>query len=143
MKGRIKMAESTFITRYGTASFPGGRKVYISRRLWDDGVVVMGLNRHKSRYTTETVPLEWIENIRCSKTFAPKILDLMTNTDEYPDMWWLYKEEDKIGASEYAKILNRVKSGDHEALAKYNRDVMERFYFRSSDSISRRDMHVD
>ena len=30
------------MTRYGTASFPGGRKVYISRWLWDDSVVVIG-----------------------------------------------------------------------------------------------------
>ena len=118
------------VTRYGTASFPGGRKVYISRRLWDDGVVVMGLNRHKSRYTTETVPLAWIENIRFSKTFDPKVLELMRNTDEFPDMWWLYKEEDRVGAAKYAQTLNRVKSGDHEALDQYNREVMERFYFR-------------
>lgn len=74
------------ITRYGTASFPGGRKVYISRRLWGNEVVVLGLNRHKSRYTTETVPLAWIDNIRFSKTFDPKVLDLMRNTDEFPDI---------------------------------------------------------
>ncbi len=49
------------VLRYGTASFPGGRKVYISRRLWSNGVVVIGLNRYKSRYATETVPLAWIE----------------------------------------------------------------------------------
>ena len=90
----------------------------------------MGLNRHKSRYTTETVPVEWINIIRLSRTFTPKIMELMTNTDEYPDMWWPYKEEDKIGAAEYAQILNRVKSGDKEALDQYNRDAMERFYFR-------------
>ncbi len=52
----------------------------------------------------------------------------MTNTDEFPDMWWRYKEEDKIGATEYAQILNRVKAGDKEAFDQYNRDVMERFY---------------
>ncbi len=116
------------ITRYGTAAFPGGRKVYISRRLWNDGVVVMGLNRYMSRYDIETVPLAWIENIRVSKTFGSKVLELMTNTDEFPDMWWRYKEEDKIGATEYAQILNRVKAGDKEAFDQYNRDVMERFY---------------
>lgn len=119
------------ITRYGTASFPGGRKVYISRRLWGNEVVVLGLNRHKSRYSTETVPLAWIENIRFSKTFDPQVLGLMSNTDEFPDMWWNYKDEDRIGATEYVQILNRVKAGDKETLAKYNRDVMERF---SSDN---------
>lgn len=100
------------IIRYGTASFPGGRKVYISRRLWGNEVVVLGLNRHKSRYATEIVPLAWIENIRFSRTFDLQVLNLMINTHESPDMWWLYKEEDRIGATEYAQILNRVKAGD-------------------------------
>lgn len=117
------------ITRYGTASFPGGRKVYISRRLWENEVVVLGLNRYKSRYVKECVPLAWIENIRFSKTFNTKVLERMTNTDEFPDMWWLYREKDRIGAAEYAKILNRIKSGDKEALEQYNRDVMEQYYF--------------
>lgn len=116
------------VLRYGTASFPGGRKVYISRRLWSNGVVVIGLNRYKSRYATETVPLAWIENIRFSKVFNPEVLQIMTNTDELPDMWWLYKNADKVGAAEYAQILNRVKSGDKEAFEQYSREVMERFY---------------
>jgi hypothetical protein len=116
------------ITRYGTTAFPGGRKVYISRRLWKNGVVVMGLNRYKSRYAFETVPLEWIENIRFSKTFSPKVLDLMQNTTESPDMWWRYKEEDRVGATEYADILNRIKAGDNDAFEKYTKEVMTRFY---------------
>ena len=116
------------VLRYGTASFPGGRKVYISRRLWSNGVVMIGLNRYKSRYATETVPLAWIENIRFSKVFNPEVLEIMTNTDELPDMWWLYKNADKVGAAEYAQILNRVKSGDKEAFEQYSREVMERFY---------------
>lgn len=119
------------ITRYGTASFPGGRKVYISRRLWGDEVVVMGLNRHKSRYATETVPLAWIETIRFSKTFNLKVLELMRNTDECPDIWWLYKEEDRLGAIEYTQILNRVEAGDKEALDQYNQKVMSRFHYRT------------
>ena len=51
----------------------------------------------------------------------------MRNGEEFPDMWWLYKEEDRIGAMEYAQILNRVKEGDKEALAQYNQDVMSRY----------------
>ena len=58
-----------------------------------------------------------------------RLLDLMRNTDESPDMWWLYKEEDRIGAIEYAQILNRVKAGDKEALDQYNQEVMSHFYF--------------
>lgn len=116
------------VIRYGTASFPGGRKVYISRRLWGDKVVVLGLNRYKSKYAMENVPLAWIENIRLSRTFDPQVLDLMSNTGEFPDMWWLYKEADRIGATEYAQILNRVKGGDKVALEQYTQGVMERFY---------------
>ena len=119
------------ITRYGTVPFPGGRKVYISRRLWEDEeVTVTGLNRFKSKYILEKIPLAWIENIRFSKTFDPRVLELMENNIEHRDMWWLYKEEDKKGAEEYAQILQRVKDGDKEALARYTNDVMEEFYFR-------------
>ena len=110
------------ITRYGTAAFPGGRKAYISRRLWGDEVTVMGLNRFKSRYAFEKVPLALIDNIRFSKTFDRKVIDLMANTDEYPDMWWRYKEEDKKGADEYAQLLNRVKAGNKQALEEYYRN---------------------
>ncbi len=118
------------ILRHGTASFPGGRKVYISRRLWDDGeVTIMGLNRLKSRYVTERVPLSWLENIRFSKTFEPRVLELMVPNFETVDMWWRHKEEDRIGATEYAKILNRVKAGDREAYEQYYREIMYHFEF--------------
>ena len=117
------------ITRCGTAAFPGGRKVYISRRLWRQGVVVIGLNRYKSSYPTEIVPLVLIENIRASKTFSPKIIDLMRNDSECPEMWWLYKEEDKKGSAEYARVLNQIKAGNQDAFDNYTRDVMWKYYF--------------
>lgn len=128
--GNIAMQhyDNNGIIRYGTASFPGGRKVYISRRLWGDEVTVLGLNRFKSRYTIESIPLAWIENIRFSKTFDPEILELMVNTDEFPDMWWRFKEEDKLGAKKYAQTLIKVKEGDMQALEEYNREVMEQYY---------------
>ena len=127
--GNIVMehADKDGVIRYGTASFPGGRKVYLSRRLWPEGVVVMGLNRHKSRYAVETVPLDWIENIRASRTFEPRIIELMANTFESPDMWWRYREEDKVGTAEYAKLLNRIKLGDEAAFEQYSQIVMARF----------------
>ena len=114
--------------RYGTASFPGDRKVYISRRLWKDGVTIMGLNRFKSRYILETIPLEWIENIRSSKTFKPRVIELMKDTDPFHDMWWLYHEEDKSGTIEYAQLLNRIKNGDQKAFEQYYQDVMIQYY---------------
>ena len=104
---------------------------YLYGVLWEDEeVTVMGLNRFKSKYILEKIPLAWIENIRFSKTFDPRVLELMENNIEHRDIWWLYKEEDKKGAEEYAQILQRVKDGDKESLARYTNDVMERFYFR-------------
>lgn len=122
------------VIRYGTASFPGGRKVYISRRIWGSNVsacevVVLGLNRHKSRYTIDSVPLAWIENIRFAKTFIPKVIELMENNEEYCDMWWRYKEEDRRGAAAYAQILSRIKAGDTATLEQYNRNVMAQFCY--------------
>lgn len=117
------------IIRYGTASFPGGRKVYISRRLWKTGAVVMGLNRFKNRYSEEVVPLEYMDNIRFSKTFEPRVLKLMNDfVFEGSDAWWGYKKEDMIGAMEYADMLNRIKAGDKEAFDKYTREVMVDYY---------------
>lgn len=116
------------IVRHGTKCFPGGRKVYITRRLWEDGVLVMGLNRYKSKYVYENVPLTCLENIRFSKAFKPRILEEMRYTDEFPDEWWMYKEEDRIGAMEYAELLNRIKDGDSEAFEKYKYDVMSYYY---------------
>jgi hypothetical protein len=115
------------VRRFGTASFPGGRKVYISKHLSSDGVIVLGLNRF-NRYVEERISLFWIENIRFSKTYTPRILEFMTKISEYPQMWFSYKEEDKTEAKEYAQILYSIKNGDQEALENYTRNVMSRFY---------------
>ena len=114
------------VVRYGTKCFPGGRKVYISRRLWDNNAVVLGLNRF-GRYVEEAVPLDLIENIRFAKAFKPGVLRLMNDWDGAWDMWWQFKEEDKIGAIEHADLLNRIKNGDKEAFEQYDRDVMSQW----------------
>ena len=114
------------ITRNGIVVFPGGRKVYISRLLWDYGAVVLGLNRWHSRFILECIPLELIENIRPSRTFKRSVIDLMDDP-EMPDGWWRYKEEDRIGSEEYAAMLNRIKAGDNEAYEKYKNEVMSEY----------------
>lgn len=118
------------ILRFGTRSFPGGRKVYISRRLWGDvgEVTVMGLNRYKTSYSLERVPLKLIDNIRCSRTFEQGVVRLMQNDSESENMWFLYRDEDKAKAEEYVRILNLVKLGDMTAFNQYYRDYMYRFY---------------
>ena len=120
------------IVRHGTLPFPGGRKVYISTRFWGDAgeVTVMGLNRFKSKYILERVPLNLIENIRASKTFDLRVLKLMQNDLEYRDMWFLYREEDKIRSEQYAQMLKLFKAGDTTVFEKYYRDFMYQFYSR-------------
>ncbi|SOC16445.1 hypothetical protein [Pseudobutyrivibrio ruminis] len=110
--------------RYGTKVFPAGRKIYLSRRLWKNGVVAMGLNRYKSRYDTDTVPLDLVENIRVTRTFKPSILIKMGFCDEYIDMWWSHRAEDFKRAQEYAEMLNCIKNGDITAFDRYFDEVM-------------------
>ena len=82
----------------------------------DDGkryeAVVIGLNRFKSKYILTGVPIDFIENIRLSKEFNPKILSLMRNDTECREMWFRYKNEDMIAAKAYADMLNRMKESD-------------------------------
>lgn len=116
-------------TKYGVAVFPGGRKVYISRNLENNEVVVMGLNRFKSRYSLEWVPLDCIENIRPSRTFKPRVIELSFDYEgEYQSLWFRYKAEDKIAVEEYARILNRLKAGDRTAMEQYYSDIELLYY---------------
>ena len=64
---------------YGTKAFSGGTKVYIADKTWGLNVgriTVMGLNRF-GRYTTESVPVGLVENVRAQRIFKPKVLEIM------------------------------------------------------------------
>ncbi len=64
---------------YGTKAFSGGTKVYIDDRTWglnDGKISVIGLNRF-GRYTTESVPVDLVENVRTQRVFKPKVLEMM------------------------------------------------------------------
>ena len=64
---------------YGTKAFSGGTKVYIDDKTWglnDGKVSVIGLNRF-GRYTTESVSIGLIENVRSQRIFKPKVLEIM------------------------------------------------------------------
>lgn len=112
--------------RSGTKTFPGGRKVYIGRRLWYDAPIVLGQNRYNGQLDVEGVFLDGIENIRLEKCFEPRILEEMKfmNDFEWPGMWFGYKDEDKKAAENYIEILNKIKAGDDEAWEQYYRDEM-------------------
>lgn len=115
--------------KYGTASFPGGRKIYITRQFCERGVLVYGLNRYKSKYVREWVPLSCLENIRPAKEFSPRVLELMrwSNYTEGGDLWFSFRKSDQAETVQYADILNRLKAGDDEAMTEY-REFMHRFY---------------
>lgn len=77
------------ILRYGSSAFCGGAKVYLCGKYWSKGldtIGVIGLNRYK-RFVFDDVPLELIENVRCTKVYKPSALKLMGNW-EFNDCWW-------------------------------------------------------
>ena len=79
--GNIKAqhTDETGKVLYGTKAFSGGTKVYIDDKtcgLNDGRISVIGLNRF-GRYTTESVPVNLIENVRIQRVFKPKVLEIM------------------------------------------------------------------
>ena len=88
--GNIKAqhTDETGKVLYGTKAFSGGTKVYIDDKTWglnDGRISVIGLNRF-GRYTTESVPVGLIENVRIQRVFKPKVLEIM-NYLEIMDGW--------------------------------------------------------
>ena len=74
---------------HGTAAYRPGAKVYLAGRFWDSEhktIDVIGLTR-KNKYQANTVPVEAIENVRASRVYTPKVLDIMGNYEFY-DCWW-------------------------------------------------------
>ena len=109
--GNIKTeyTDANGVVRHGCRCFPGGRKVYLSNRLWvsDGEVTVMGLNRFKSKYELDRVPLDIIENIRCRRIYKPRVLELM-NDHETKDMWWGNSAADRRKAERYVSVCLQV-----------------------------------
>ena len=107
--GNIKKTriDKNGILRYGTGTFKGNTKVYLSGHLWDERlpmenkkeIAVLGLSRNGKYYFTN-VPIELIENLRVTKIYKPKILELMSN-HEYRECWWGNTQEDKDDATAF------------------------------------------
>ena len=114
--------------RRGTKAFPAGRKVYLSRYINEDGVLCLGLNRFKSRYTKSNVPWNMIENVRCTKIFNTRALWLMVDYGEYPDMWWTHKKEDETRSKDFAELLNQILAGNTDLLTKHLEEREKQFY---------------
>lgn len=85
------------ILRYGTPAFTGGTKVYLCGKYWDPSrgaIEVIGINRGGRKHCVVATNPACIENVRCSKTYHPMVLEIMNNW-EMRTLWWGNSEADK------------------------------------------------
>lgn len=111
--GNIKKTriDENGILRYGTAAFKGNTKVYLCGRLWDERlpdenkteISVLGLSRG-GRYYVDSVPIKMIENLRITRVYTPKVLEIMSNFEFY-DRWWGNTQEERDDASAFLKRI--------------------------------------
>lgn len=111
--GNIKKTriDENGILRYGTAAFKGNTKVYLQGRLWDERlpdenkteISVLGLSRG-GKYYVDSIPIELLENLRITRVYTPKVLDMMSYP-EYCEGWWGNTQEDRGDASAFLKRL--------------------------------------
>ena len=102
------------ILRYGTPAFIGGTKVYLCGKNWfeynytfnPEMIQALGLSRGK-RYYVEDVPIYLIENVRCSRTYKPKICEIMDDIDAI-GCWWENTKEDKLAIEEFVRKWNEL-----------------------------------
>ena len=109
--GNIKKTriDENGILRYGTAAFKGNTKVYLSGRLWDERfpdknktkISVLGLSR-SGKYYVDCVPIELIENLRITRVYTPKVLEIMSNF-EFCECWWGHTQDERDDASAFLK----------------------------------------
>ena len=107
--GNIKKTriDENGVLRYGTAAFKGNTKVYLCGRLWDERlpdenktkISVVGLSRG-GRYYVDYVPIELIENLRLTRVYTPKVLEIMSNF-EFCECWWGNTQEERDDASAF------------------------------------------
>lgn len=96
------------ILRYGTKAFSGGAKVYLCGRFWNKDIKfidVLGCNR-QGRYEVEYISVDLIENVRASRTYKAKVMDIM-NDFEFHDLWWQDSQEDR---NDITRFLNEWNS---------------------------------
>lgn len=111
--GNIKKTriDENGVLRYGTAAFKGNTKVYLRGRLWDErlpdenktAISVLGLSRG-GRYYVDYIPIELIENLRITRVYTPKVLDIMSYS-EFCEGWWKNTQEERDDALAFLKRL--------------------------------------
>ena len=76
---------------HGTKAFPGGTKVYLSGKNWDDAkehIEVIGQNRF-GRYALETIPVTLLENVRPQRIFKLTVLSIIDSIENMDgELWW-------------------------------------------------------
>ncbi len=112
--GNIKKTriDENGVLRYGTAAFKGNTKVYLCGRLWDERIpdenkteiAVLGLSRGR-KYYVDTVPFELIENLRITRVYTLRVLDIMSDF-EFCEGWWGSTQQERDDASAF---LRRIK----------------------------------
>lgn len=111
--GNIKQTriDKDGILRNGTPAFRGGAKVYICGKIWDfsrEDIEVLGFSRGK-RFYVDYISVDLIENVRLSKTFKPRVLEIMCNW-EFCDGWWNNSQVDKEDAESFVAKWNSIHS---------------------------------
>ena len=111
--GNIKKTriDENGILRYGTSQFKGNTKVYLQGRLWDERlpdenkteISVLGLDRGR-KYYVYSVPIELLENLRITRVYTPKVLEMMSDL-EFGDCWWGDTQEERDDASAFLRRL--------------------------------------
>ncbi len=109
--GNIKKTriDGNGVLRYGTSTFKGNTKVYLSGRLWDERlpgdnkkeIAVLGLCRGR-KYYVDSVSVDLIENVRLTRVYKPKVLEIMSNF-EFADCWWGNTQAERNDASAFVK----------------------------------------
>ena len=109
--GNIKKTriDENGVLRYGTAAYKGNTKVYLCGRLWDERlpaenkthISVVGLSRG-GRYYADYVPIELIENLRLTRVYQPRVLEIMSDF-EFSHCWWGNTQEERDDATAFLK----------------------------------------
>jgi len=86
-----KCGEGGTESRRGTKHFRGGAKVYIVGAHWGmcESVIVIGHHRASGRYVQMTIKRRYIENLRMTLCYSPKVIELVATEcftrDNIPD----------------------------------------------------------
>ena len=109
--GKIKKTrvDENGVLRYGTSAFKGNTKVYLAGRWWDERlpqkdkteISVLGISRGR-KYYVDLVPVELIENIRITRVYTPRVLEMMSNF-EFSDCWWGNTQEERDDAAAFIR----------------------------------------